>query len=134
METKVNAFFKNLNLSLTQAEALGYLRRNFGKRSVTQKELEEVLCISHPAISRLFKSLEEKGYVHTYLNPERRTMKIVEATDREYAISKIALQSQVDFENELLQGFSEQERKEFITYLLRAYKNITRKKMAPTSR
>lgn len=120
---KVNVFLKKSNLTMSQGQILGYLKNNQDK-IITQKDLEIAFCVSHPAISRMLKELEKKGFVYTYFNPNKKTMKIVKLTEAEEEIFKLSEKKKKEFEERLLVGFTGEEKKQLTDFLVRVYNNL----------
>jgi DNA-binding MarR family transcriptional regulator len=113
---------KKANLTPRQQEILWYIRLHKDE-TVTQKGLEVVFGVSHPTISRLLKALENKKFIRTYLNPERKTMKIVELNQYEEQEADKAVRR---IEAQMTAGFTPEERKQAMSYLMRMYHNLKR--------
>jgi DNA-binding MarR family transcriptional regulator len=111
---------KKANLTPRQQEILWYIRLHKDE-TVTQKGLEVAFGISHPTISRLLKALENKKFIRTYLNPEKRTMKIVELNQyEEQEADKVVRRIEV----QMTAGFTPEERKQAMSYLIRMHRNL----------
>ncbi len=119
----VNSSLKPYELTMSQINVLGYLHENEDKL-VTQKELEEQLHVSHPTIVGILKRLEKKGLIRTFLNPNKKTMKIVTLTEYEAELFKNLSRGAKEFENKLLAGFTDDEKSRLEEFLIRLHKNI----------
>jgi len=111
---QVNLFLKPYEVTLRQLRILGYLHDNKDKL-VTQKELEEELQVSHPTVV---------GLIKTFLNPNKKTMKIVTLIEYEAELFKNINKEKEEFENKLLAGFTDDEKVQLEEFLIRLHRNI----------
>ena len=120
---QVNLFLKPYEVTLRQLRILGYLHDNKDKL-VTQKELEEELQVSHPTVVGILQRLEKKGLIKTFLNPNKKTMKIVTLIEYEAELFKNINNEKEKFENKLLSGFTDDEKVQLEEFLIRLHRNI----------
>jgi len=120
---QVNSFLKPYAVTLRQLRILGYLHDNKDKL-VTQKELEEELQVSHPTVVGILQRLEKKGLIKTFLNPNKKTMKIVTLIEYEAELFKNINNEKEKFENKLLSGFTDDEIVQLEEFLIRLHRNI----------
>ena len=120
---QVNLFLKPYEVTLRQLRILGYLHDNKDKL-VTQKELEVELQVSHPTVVGLLKRLEKKGLIQTFLNPNKKTMKIVTLIEYEAELFKNINKEKEKFENKLLTGFTDAEKVQLEEFLIRLHRNV----------
>jgi len=120
---QVNLFLKPYEVTLRQLRILGYLHDNKDKL-VTQKELEEELQVSHPTVVGILQRLEKKGLIKTFLNPNKKTMKIVTLIEYEAELFKNINKEKEEFENKLLAGFTDDEKVQLEEFLIRLHRNI----------
>ena len=120
---QVNSFLKPYAVTLRQLRILGYLHDNKDKL-VTQKELEEELQVSHPTVVGILQRLEKKGLIKTFLNPNKKTMKIVTLIEYEAELFKNINNEKEKFENKLLSGFTDDEKVQLEEFLIRLHRNI----------
>ena len=120
---QVNLFLKPYEVTLRQLRILGYLHDNKDKL-VTQKELEEELQVSHPTVVGILQRLEKKGLIKTFLNPNKKTMKIVTLIEYEAKLFKNINTEKEKFENKLLAGFTDAEKVQLEEFLIRLHRNI----------
>lgn len=123
IDRKVNIGIKKYNLTLAQARIILFLAKREGK-TVTQKELEDFLQVSHPTTVTIVKSMESKKMVKTSFDDADRRMKKVELIWGNETIYSELEQNAEDMEIRLLAGFSEEEKELFYSFLGRAYKNV----------
>ena len=120
---QVNLFLKPYEVTLRQLRILGYLHDNKDKL-VTQKELEEELQVSHPTVVGILQRLEKKGLIKTFLNPNKKTMKIVTLIEYEAKLFKNINTEKEKFENKLLAGFTDDEKVQLEEFLIRLHRNV----------
>lgn len=120
---QVNSFLKPYEVTLRQLRILGYLHDNKDKL-VTQKELEEELQVSHPTVVGILQRLEKKGLIKTFLNPNKKTMKIVTLIEYEAKLFKNINTEKEKFENKLLAGFTDDEKVQLEEFLIRLHRNV----------
>ena len=120
---QVNSFLKPYAVTLRQLRILGYLHDNKDKL-VTQKELEEELQVSHPTVVGILQRLEKKGLIKTFLNPNKKTMKIVTLIEYEAKLFKNINTEKEKFENKLLAGFTDDEKVQLEEFLIRLHRNV----------
>lgn len=122
MERRVTMEIKKYKLTLTQARIILFLARN-EEKTVTQKELEDYLRVSHPTTVTIVKSMETKKMVKTFFDDADKRMKNVKLIWGNETIYRELEQNAESMELKLLAGFSEEEKELFYMFLSRAYKN-----------
>lgn len=122
MERGVNEEIKKYRLTLTQGKVILFLSE-YPDQKATQKELEDFLQVSHPTTVTIVKSMEAKQMVETSFDDEDRRMKNVKLIWGNEEIYSELRQNAENMEKKLLAGFSDEERKQFLSFLNRAYKN-----------
>ena len=113
---------KKYNLTLTQTRIILFLAGKEAK-TVTQKELENFLRVSHPTTVTIVKSMEAKKIVKTSFDDADRRMKNVKLIWGDEAIYSELERNAENMERKLLAGFSEEEKELFYIFLRRAYRN-----------
>lgn len=122
MDRRANMEIKKYNLTLTQTRIILFLEGKEAK-TVTQKELENFLRVSHPTTVTIVKSMEAKKIVKTSLDDADRRMKNVKLIWGDEAIYSELERNAENMERKLLAGFSEEEKELFYIFLRRAYRN-----------
>lgn len=79
MQRRNDRFLKEFDLTFSQGRVLKIVYDESGK--VTQKDIEEILFVSHPATRGIIKRLEEKGYIFTATDKEDKRHKVLFITD-----------------------------------------------------
>lgn len=81
--TRINSEIKETGLTVSQFEILSYLAVNeIDNHSVTQKQIEDFFGLSHPAVIRLLKQLQGKGFVEVSVNSEDKRHRNVHLTEQ----------------------------------------------------
>ena len=122
MDRRANMEIKKYNLTLTQTRIILFLAGKEAK-TVTQKEPENFLRVSHPTTVTIVKSMEAKKIVKTSLDDADRRMKNVKLIWGDEAIYSELERNAENMERKLLAGFSEEEKELFYIFLRRAYRN-----------
>lgn len=91
---------------------------------MTLRDIERFFDCSHATVSGLVSRLEERGFVRTVRDENDGRAKNVVATSKAEAYGKEMQQNRLNTEANLLKGFSDEERTQFIEYLDRVYKNL----------
>lgn len=97
---------KSHRLTLSQSRIVAFLSEKDG--IATQKELEDVLGVSHPTIVGLISRMEQNGIVYTYFDNSCRS-KVVKLTDNALALASDMDAAVSKQENIMLDGLSEDE-------------------------
>lgn len=123
-----------LRVTAPQCRLLMYLESR-GGASVSQRDIEHYLGVSHTTVKGLLQRLEEKGYVRTAFDSSDRRVKHAYLTDefrRQIAQAKEAMR---DFEEQLMSGFSATETEQLRSMLERIYHNtLTTEPAVPFSK
>lgn len=106
LKTRANESLKSHRLTLSQSRIVAFLSEKDG--IATQKELEDVLGVSHPTIVGLISRMEQNGIVYTYFDNSCRS-KVVKLTDNALALASDMDAAVSKQENIMLDGLSEDE-------------------------
>ena len=110
-----------LGLGAGQPKVLGYLVRNGASR---QRQLAEYCEIDPAAISRMLDSLQRGGFVERQPGKGNRRYEEIVVTDRGREAYEVWQGYSREMEEQMLAGFSQEERTRFADYLGRAYRNL----------
>ena len=110
-----------LGLGIGQPKLLSYLA---DRSPCRQKELADYFEIDPAAVSRMMESLEKGGFVERQADGCKRRADLVFLTDRGREANRQWRIRGRQMEEQMLKGFSEQERAQFSEYLSRAYHNL----------
>lgn len=116
LEAKANADLKEHGLTLAQSRVLAILNER-SDTNTTQKELEDLMRVSHPTMVGIISRMESGGFVVSYINPRDRRNKIVAMTEKAAAVGRNMADVIECHENELLKTLSDSERRELARML-----------------
>lgn len=123
LKARVDADFKRYNLTLSQGFVLTFLCEKGGR--ATQKEIEERLDVSHPAVVGIVSRMEQNGHVTTWMDSRDRRNKIVQLTPEAEASGEEIDMHRKQWEQTMLKGFSPEETTQFLNMLQRVYDNLS---------
>ena len=113
------------DLDLTPAQSRGVMRLVSTREDPPcQRELEEFFSLSHPTVSGILSRLEEKGYLQFAQDPTDRRRKRIVATEKAMVCAHRTKAVLEGIEEQMLLGFSPEEREVFSQLLDRATKNL----------
>ena len=110
-----------LGLGAGQPKVLGYLIRNGASR---QRQLAEYCEIDPAAISRMLDSMQKGGFVTRRADDQNRRCERIQVTDRGREAYEAWEGFCGEMEQQMLVGFTAEERAQFADYLSRAYRNL----------
>lgn len=110
-----------LSLGTGQPKVLGYLIRSGPSR---QRQLAEYCEVDPAAISRMLDSLQKGGFVIRQTDEQNRRCEQIVITQRGREAYETWQGFCGEMEEQMLAGFTEQERAQFADYLARAYRNL----------
>ncbi|HWP95640.1 MAG TPA: MarR family transcriptional regulator [Syntrophomonadaceae bacterium] len=123
VEKAANQHFKQLNLTLSQARILIYLRERKGEKT-SQKDIEDYFEVTHPTVSGILKRLENKGFITSEFDSEDKRVKIIYLTENDAAIYNGMDDFKKTTEQKLLQGLTDVQIQELKSLLKSVYENI----------
>lgn len=123
LERRANCEKQKHGVTYAQGKLLWFLKKHEGEK-VTLRDIERFFDCSHATVSGLVQRLEERGFVRTVRDESDGRAKNVVATSKAEAYDKEMKQNRLDAEANLLKGFSDGEREQFIEFLDRVYKNL----------
>lgn len=122
MRVRFDNQLKKNDLTYSQSQVLFFIDCNGG--SVTQKQIEAFLEVSHPTVVGLIARLEKSGYIRCHTDKNDKRNKIVCQTEKASAFSGEMHLSKVQGEEYILNGLSESERADLRRYLEIIYNNM----------
>ena len=121
-KNKLRPRMATIGLSPGQPKVLRYLSQRGG---CMQKDIAEALDIEPATISQILSNMEQSGLIQRSEPAERRRAESVSITDKGKEAYEKWLLICGDVESISLDGFSEDEKEQFIDYLGRMYRNLT---------
>lgn len=123
LKARVDADLKSHNLTLMQSAVLTFLFSREDSQA-TQKEIEEHLGISHPAVTGIVSRMEQNGHVTTWMDPKNRRNKMVRLTPQAAALGEMMNSKRQHWEETMLRGFSPEETVQLKELLWRVTQNL----------
>lgn len=120
--SRANADLKQIDLTYSQMEILFYL--NHHRQPVSQKELCEVIQVSHPTMIGLIRRMEEKGLLICRTDSGDRRKNSIEMTDKSREILEHTKKRHQKDDEKLVKGFTEEEARLLNELLSRVYRNM----------
>ena len=109
-------------LTAAQGHIMGYLSRQ--EQTPCPRDIEEAFHLSHPTVSGLLSRLEQKGFIQLYTDPNDRRCKRVYVLPKGHQCTEMMHQTIRNNEEQLVQGFTEEEKALFEQLLTRAIDNM----------
>ena len=114
--------FQAYGITRQQAHVLWVLHHN--NECLSQKELREILKVTHPTMVGIINRLETAGYVQTCPAPEDKRITLVKATEKAVGMHEELGRKRQRMDEILNSGFSDEEKEQLTTLLNRVLENI----------
>lgn len=122
-QRRISQTLGDLDLTPAQSHVVMYLVCT-GENPPCQRELEAHMSLSHPTVSGILARLEEKGYLQFAQDPDDRRRKRIVATEKAKVCAHRTKAVLEGIEEQMLAGFSPEERAVFSQLLDKAIKNL----------
>ena len=119
----LNHRLEQMNLTGSQAHVLVFLMHRTGQRT-TLRDLEEYLHQSHVTITGLVQRLVQKGFVEAQVDERDRRCRLLTLTPKATGTLKVIHAHLQCTEEQLVQGFTPEERELLQQLLLKAVQNM----------
>ena len=113
---------EEMDLTSSQGHIMGFLAHQ--KTPPCPKDVEEVFRLSHPTVSGLLSRLEKKGFVEMRTDEKDRRCKRIYVLEKGIHCQKRMRSIIHGMEQQLVSGFSEEEKAQFAEFLDRAIANM----------
>ncbi|MGN1165354.1 MAG: MarR family winged helix-turn-helix transcriptional regulator [Lachnospiraceae bacterium] len=123
IERKANAMLKEYDVTSAQIRILSALSMMDNDES-TLKELEKIFSFSQAAIAATTARMEAKGLLEGHTAEDDKRIKYVRVTAKGKKYVKVAKERMAEFNEELLEDFSEEERRVLMEGLRKVYKKL----------
>lgn len=107
----------------TNAWIIGYLA-DHGDQDICQKDLEKEFLITRSTASKVIKLMEQKGFIERQAVPQDARLKKLVLTDKAMSLHQAIVKEIDKFENDLKEGFSEEELELFLSFIDRMKNNL----------
>ena len=108
----------------TNSWIIGYIARHSDK-DIFQKDLEEKFSVTRSTASKVIKLMEQKGLIERYSVPYDARLKKLVLTPRALALHQGIVEDFKKVEATLLQGFTQEEIDNFLSYIERMKRNLS---------
>ncbi|MBQ3384172.1 MAG: MarR family transcriptional regulator [Erysipelotrichaceae bacterium] len=126
IKTNIDNHFKVHDLTFSQSQVLHLLSTNGG--TVSQKQLQTMMNVSHPTMVGLVQRLEANGFVKTEPDCADRRNKLVSTTEAALKFREEMISSGEKFRNTMLDGIDEEELVTVTKVLNKMLSNIENRK------
>ena len=124
LKIRADADLKKHNLTMAQSTVLLFLYAHENNQS-TQKEIEEFLDISHPAVVGIVSRMEQNHHVITWMDQDNRRNKIVRLTPEAQSLGETMNQMRQAWEDKMLQDFSSEDAEQLKQWLWKVNQNLS---------
>ena len=121
-EQAVTNALTKMDLTSAQGRILGYLAMH--KTAPCAKDIEGVFHLSHPTVSGLLARLEKKGFIEFRSDEADRRCKRIYLLSKGKACNISLYETICTTEDRLTEGFTPEEKEQFLSYLNRAIANM----------
>ena len=111
-----------MELTASQGRIMGYIARS--KRPLCSRDIEEEFHLSHPTVSGLLARLEKKGFIEFRPDERDRRCKRIHMLPKGWECADTMHRTIMDNEEKLVQGFTEEEKALFFSFLERSIRNV----------
>ena len=124
LDRKFNRDLDAFDLTLSQANTLMFLHFNQDKE-ISQIDIQNKFNLTNPTVTGILKRLELKGFIcrTTSSNDGRRN--IIRLTEKSAQLEQLLAQGIANAENQMTNGFTEEEKELLISLLGRVLVNIS---------
>lgn len=118
----MTAALEQMELTAAQGHVMGFLSRQ--TEPPCPRDVEEAFHLSHPTVSGLLSRLEQKGFIQLRTDPNDRRCKRIYIQPKGHECHQTMHQTIMNIEQQLVQGFSPEEKEQFAALLQRAIANM----------
>jgi len=113
---------EKMELTAAQGRVMGYLSRC--KVPPCPKDIEEFFGLSHPTVSGILTRLEKKEFIEVYTDPSDRRCRRIRILPKGISCNKTIHETIMQTEQRIVEGFSPEEKEQFLSLLSRAIINM----------
>lgn len=118
-------FKSNEDLTNVIGWTIGYIsRRNLLGLETYQKDVEAEFNISRSTATGLLQNMEKLGYLYREVSEIDSRLKRIVLTEKSIELHKKVILTFDSIESNLLKGFTEEEKEQLFSYLLRLEENL----------
>ena len=120
-EQAMNNALARMELTASQGRVMGYIAHR--RTAPCSRDIEEEFHLSHPTVSGLLSRLEKKGFIEFRPDEDDRRCKRIHMLAKGIECVETIHSTIVENEEKMVQGFSEEEKTLFYSFLDRAISN-----------
>lgn len=124
LRRRSQAVQKKIGISGSKGNVLDYILAESAVRPVYQKDIEKEFDLRPPTASQLLKTLEEEGMIRRIPDEQDSRRKKLIFGDKAATVEKALREEVEETERCLLQGITEEERKEFLRIAEKMLENL----------
>ena len=121
-EQNMNNALAAMDLTGAQGHIMGYIAHC--NQAPCSRDIEEAFRLSHPTISGLLSRLEKKGFIEFRPDPDDRRCKRIYILPKGKECNDLMHKTIMNNEEQLVQGFTDEEKELFVGLLTRAIHNM----------
>lgn len=122
MDQTMTAALAKMDLTAAQGHVLGFITHR--KTPPCARDIEEAFQLSHPTVSGILSRLEQKGFIETRPDELDRRCKRLYILQKGLEVDETMHQTIRLTEEQLVQGFTDEEKEQFTLLLQRAIDNL----------
>lgn len=113
---------EKMELTASQGHIMGFLTMQ--EEPPCPRDIEEAFHLSHPTVSGLLSRMEQKGFIQLKTDPRDRRCKRIYIQPKGLECHQTMHHTIQNTENRLVQGFTPEEKEQFVDFLQRAIANM----------
>lgn len=120
-----------MGLTSVQLRVLGSVSRleEKGEQEIHQNDLERIEHVTHPAMTKLIRKLESKGFIKCVPSAQDRRYKKITSTEKSVGIHRLILEHDREVLDELCKDFTDEEKKMLVVAIDKMMNNIDAEKV-----
>ena len=124
LDRKFNRDLDQFDLTLSQASTLMFLHFNQDKE-ISQIDIQNNFNLTNPTVTGILKRLELKGFICRTTSSSDGRRNIIRLTEKSAQLEQLLAQGIANAENQMTNGFTEEEKELLISLLGRVLVNIS---------
>ena len=118
----MTAALTSMDLTAAQGHVMGYIAHR--EIPPCPRDIEEAFHLSHPTVSGLLSRLEKKGFIEFRTDENDRRCKRIHILPKGMELEETMHKTILATEDQLVQGFTDEEKAQFRQFLIRAIQNM----------
>ena len=122
LDQAMTAALAAMDLTAAQGHIMAFLAHR--REPPCPRDIEETFHLSHPTVSGLLTRLEKKGFLEFRQDTQDRRCKRIHMLPKSREVSETMHNTMVAMEEQLVSGFTQEEKEQFYGFLCRAIENM----------